>query len=256
MILSHRHRFIFIKGAKVAGTSAEIALSQVCGPGDIITPVTPADEIHRIGTFGEARNYSHPFLPSWLRRRFEQRFITSIASSTSEERDKIRRPRGPFYNHMSLREVLRLVPAAADYGVFCVERSPYSKVISLAVWARHEEDYKRGASLPDAGKSITDWVDAIFASGRIQRIVNIEKYRYPDGSVRVQPWKTGTLSDDIAHFLEARGLPAVPVIRTKEGAKSDRLAPGDVLRPDQIAAINELFAEEFRYFNWPKIDAL
>jgi hypothetical protein len=28
MILSHKHRFVFINGMKVAGTSAEIALSK------------------------------------------------------------------------------------------------------------------------------------------------------------------------------------------------------------------------------------
>ena len=43
MILSRKFRFIFIKGRKVGGTSVEMALSTICGPDDIVTPITPID---------------------------------------------------------------------------------------------------------------------------------------------------------------------------------------------------------------------
>jgi hypothetical protein len=48
MIFSKRHKFIFIKGRKVAGTSTEIALSTICGPDDIITPIGQSDEMMRV----------------------------------------------------------------------------------------------------------------------------------------------------------------------------------------------------------------
>ncbi len=41
MIVSHRHKFIFIKPHKVAGTSVEVNLAKYCGPKDIITAVAP-----------------------------------------------------------------------------------------------------------------------------------------------------------------------------------------------------------------------
>ena len=47
MIVSHRHRFIFIKTRKTAGTSIEIALSPHCGPEDIISPIAKDDEQFR-----------------------------------------------------------------------------------------------------------------------------------------------------------------------------------------------------------------
>ena len=47
MILSHEHRFIFLKTRKTAGTSIEIALSKFCGDKDIITRITNQDEILR-----------------------------------------------------------------------------------------------------------------------------------------------------------------------------------------------------------------
>ncbi len=39
MIISHRHKFIFLKPRKVAGTSVEVALAQHCGDDDIVTPI-------------------------------------------------------------------------------------------------------------------------------------------------------------------------------------------------------------------------
>lgn len=45
MIVSHRHRFIFLRTFKTAGTSIEIALSKHCGPEDTLTRlVEPGDE--------------------------------------------------------------------------------------------------------------------------------------------------------------------------------------------------------------------
>lgn len=39
MIISHTHRFIFIKSTKTAGTSIEAALSSHCGGDDVVTPL-------------------------------------------------------------------------------------------------------------------------------------------------------------------------------------------------------------------------
>jgi hypothetical protein len=47
MIVSHEHKFIYLKTKKTAGTSIELALSRLCGPDDIITPLTKIDEALR-----------------------------------------------------------------------------------------------------------------------------------------------------------------------------------------------------------------
>ena len=61
MIISHAHKFIFLKTNKTAGTSIEIALSKFCGPSDIITPISPEDEEMRrkLGYLG-SQNYVLP----------------------------------------------------------------------------------------------------------------------------------------------------------------------------------------------------
>ena len=64
VIVSHAHRFVFLKTRKTAGTSVEIALSTVCGPDDVITPVTEADERLRREYGGRApQHYESPPLP-------------------------------------------------------------------------------------------------------------------------------------------------------------------------------------------------
>ena len=40
MIVSHKHKFIFVKPTKVAGTSVEVALAKHCAPEDIVTAIT------------------------------------------------------------------------------------------------------------------------------------------------------------------------------------------------------------------------
>ena len=58
MIYSELHNFLFLKGRKVAGTSFEVALSKICGPDDVITPITPIDEQQRIDLgYRHAQNF-------------------------------------------------------------------------------------------------------------------------------------------------------------------------------------------------------
>ncbi len=62
MIVSHKHKFIFIKTRKTAGTSVEIALSKICGKNDILTPISPKDEIYRQEYANiSAQNFTIPF---------------------------------------------------------------------------------------------------------------------------------------------------------------------------------------------------
>jgi len=103
MIISHKHKFIFIKTKKTAGTSLEIALSAICGDEDVITPISPIDEKARadLGYLG-AQNYSEM----------------------------------GFFNHMSAQKASTLISADvwSSYYKFCFERNPWDKVISWYYW--------------------------------------------------------------------------------------------------------------------------
>lgn len=63
MIVSHQHKFIFIKTAKTGGTSIEAALSQICGPEDIITPFRMDSEEDRREHGPQNYRIEHPLKP-------------------------------------------------------------------------------------------------------------------------------------------------------------------------------------------------
>lgn len=103
MIVSHRHRFVFVKTRKTAGTSMELHLSRFTGPGDILTPLTPEDETLR-------RERGLPGPCNWQRQDGQP----------------------DFRNHMPAADIRAAIGADAwrDYFTFTIERNPWDKVVS------------------------------------------------------------------------------------------------------------------------------
>jgi hypothetical protein len=140
MIVSHRYRFIFVKTARVAGTSLEMALSRLLGPEDIITPVSgnyvPNNEVVRFQRgFRTAQNFEkriHELRPRDL-ERFLKAAILSRVRRTAEGR-LLARTRFPhrYWGHMSSEEIrARVGPDAWDsYYKFTVERNPWDKLVA------------------------------------------------------------------------------------------------------------------------------
>ncbi len=122
MILSHKHRFIFIKTNKTAGTSVEIALAKHCGPDDIITPIGADDEeIKRELGYPGPQNYKGA-----VERGLVAGFMHRFAKKKKER----------FYNHMPASEIKERIDGDVwrDYFKFCVERNPWDRVVSLYYW--------------------------------------------------------------------------------------------------------------------------
>lgn len=61
MIISHKHKFIYFKAEKVAGTSTEIILSDLADEADIVTPITKGDSsTHKPRNYNGFVNHSAP----------------------------------------------------------------------------------------------------------------------------------------------------------------------------------------------------
>jgi hypothetical protein len=248
MILSHRHRFVFVKGSKVGGTSVEIALTGICGPDDIVTPVTPIDDKLRIDRGHVPRNYA-------LDPADEAEYVRRIraANADAELHDaEIPTSRMRFFNHMPLAEAERRADFSLDgWTIVCVERSPYEKAISLANWMLHADEYHRGRSIRFDLAQTRAALDMLIRDRAILRCRNIDRYRRADGRLEVKTMRFDSLADDFAAWMKALGVP--PPVPTLPHVKSGnyRARPIDVLSMSQIAAINELFRDEFAYFRHP-----
>lgn len=132
MIMSRSRNFVFVKGRKVAGTSVEMALSTLCGPADIVTPITPRDERARLEMGGRPVNFAKD--PAK-----EAFYIAAVRTANITALSGIRHPQGYFTNHMGLEAVIAKAPEAAAMPVVFVERKPMLPVASLGGCQRQPE---------------------------------------------------------------------------------------------------------------------
>jgi hypothetical protein len=126
MIVSHRHRFIFVRTRKTAGTSVEIGLSKFCGPDDIITRDTDDALRRELGYPGPQNDGGIP----WSAYTFSEwrRFLT-------------RGERARFKNHTPAARIRALVGEEIwrSYYKFAIERDPWDKAISLYYWRTRDQ---------------------------------------------------------------------------------------------------------------------
>jgi Sulfotransferase family len=118
MIVSHRHRFIFLKTKKTAGTSIELALSALCDPDDIITPLAqPEDEPLRRGL--APQNWRRPGLVPAAYRGMAEVFNLS-------------RKVFDFHEHIKAEKARRFLGERVwnAYFKFAVERNPWDRQVS------------------------------------------------------------------------------------------------------------------------------
>ncbi|HXC55866.1 MAG TPA: hypothetical protein VNU97_11275 [Rhizomicrobium sp.] len=248
MILSHRHKFVFIKGMKVAGTSVEMALALLCGPDDIVTPISPIDERERLRLGASCRNYSAD-------RALEADYLARLAAARPEDLPALRQPPLVYANHMPLRDVLRIYARPlVGYRVVGVERSPYAKAISWANMRLTYDRYRVGGEMRADIEALRACIDQGFETGVIRDARNIDRYRGPDGKLAAQLMRYAALQEDFGAFVRSLGVEDVPPLpHAKKGLMSDGLDPRAMLRPDQIGRINALFADEFAAFGYDRI---
>ncbi len=124
MIISHKHKFIFLRTQKTAGTSVASALRALCGPDDIITPGSEEEELNAAIP---AQHYEyHPKILTrdwlyWMRKK---------RKTSSEKRN--------YYTHIPAWRVRLRVGEQIwqDYFKFCFERNPWDREVSLFYYRR------------------------------------------------------------------------------------------------------------------------
>ena len=231
MIVSHKYRYIFLKTSKTAGTSIEIALSRYCGPEDIITPVSPEDEVIRHSVGGRAsRQYpagKRQYGPSdWFRYLFY-----------GKEKQY-------FYNHIPARKLKRRLDRDIwhHYHRFCVVRNPWDRVISQYFWR-----------FRDVPRDLWPTLDAFLASRHVRSLQRKGYKLYTiGGKLQVHHLcRYEKLSEDLEAVRLALGIPEPLVLPgAKAGHRKDRRHYREIFTSRQRDRVAELFADEIELMNY------
>jgi hypothetical protein len=227
MIISHEHRFIFIKTHKTAGTSVEVFLSRLAGESAVVTEVYPPEPGHRPRNFDNLRRRE-----AWHEIRSKNRTRAKIAAAA------LSRLSGPAYtNHMPAARVRTLVGAATwrSYLTFCFERDPWEKVRSWYLFhaSRNRDAPDFATWLARRGGTLSDW----------------DRYAGPRGPIVDIVGQYQRLERDLASVLDELGL-AVPVElpRAKPRPRDGSLrADHD---PFTVELTARVFAREIEHFGY------
>lgn len=232
MVISHQHKFIFIKTAKTAGTSIEVFLSKHCGPQDVFTPTRPAVEGHEPRNwrglflpFPELLSFSYPIDPNNFA---ERRFFTPKRTMADLLKARM------FHEHMPARIVRQRVPRHVweDYHVFTIERNPWDKTLSHY----HMQRAVRGGNLT---------LDEYFE--RNEFCVNLPIYCDEHGEVLVDEIiRYEDLADAMGDFCSRYGIPYEGTlgVRAKGDYRKDRRHYSEVLEDRHLKRIDEVFRKE------------
>jgi hypothetical protein len=181
MIISHEHKFIFLKTKKTAGTSIELALSRVCGDDDILAPLAKAEEALR--TERGAQNWRRHSWWGSPRPLWKRRWLRFTAQDYG------------FYNHMPAAEVRPLTDEKVwrTYFKFAFDRNPWDRQVSF-----YHQSCRRRSKPPR--------FDEFLRFNRRARLNNYDIYSL-DGEVSVDfVGRYENLKDDFRHILNVIGV--------------------------------------------------
>ena len=126
MIISHKHKFIFLKPYKVAGSSFEFALSSILGSGDLVTYLGPDEEKKRLKELGVRESGNKKPLVD---------IIKNFSRQNKRDLKSLRWPR-LFHPHASAEEVRDFLGQTVwdEYTKISIVRNPWDYLLSFYHW--------------------------------------------------------------------------------------------------------------------------
>jgi len=213
LIVSHLHRFIFIKTRKTAGTSIEIALARHCGEDDVITPISAEDEPLRLEWGGRGpQNFERPEF--------------SVNASAHSDGRVIRRGVGAdVWN---------------SYFKFAVERNPWDATVSY-----YHYRFRERPPIPFSEFVLSPRVERLASN---QGKIRINGKLCVDFVCRYE-----SLEQELKSVWSRLGLPGdatLPSAKSGLRPPGDRVAYRDYYTPAERDRVADLFAKTIRDFGY------
>tara|TARA_Y100000593_G_C4322004_1_gene344295 strand:+ start:1336 stop:2856 length:1521 start_codon:yes stop_codon:yes gene_type:complete len=214
MIISHKHKFIFFKTRKTAGSSIQVALGNHCGENDIITGQYREgvdDNSHSAGLNMSNFYTNHPH-PEII-------------------------PTKSFIENNIGRDVWD------SYFKFAFIRNPYDIAVSRYHWDRKKRNRKDEISIDD----FRNWVK----HGKLTDEDWLYKYISTSGSVDLDfVGRYENLSNDLEYICEKIGIPNLNLGFLKSGFRDKKIKYTEYYDDDTKNIVSNFFETDLNLFNY------
>ncbi|MDP3858096.1 MAG: sulfotransferase family 2 domain-containing protein [Stagnimonas sp.] len=215
MLISHRHRFIFLKTFKTAGTSLESYFERHCLPAG-----------------------------AWQPQPSRRETVTS--QGIIGHRGAGLGPEVRWWNHMTASAVCAQLgePQWSEYHKFCVVRNPYDKVVSMFFFRR-----QRGIIKPPGASEAEQLENAL----RLEAPVSDRNVYCIDDRIAVDSvLRYERLQADLADLCTRLGLPWRPqeLPRYKAGFRPPEARVEALYTEASRAIVRHAYAWEFETFGY------
>lgn len=228
MIISHSHKFIFIKSEKTAGTSIESALSQHCSGDDIVVP---------INDFRYNRNEKGEFVHKSMNADEEYRRI------------------GQHVDASTIRQ--KVTPEVwNDYLRISLIRNPWDRTISYFFWIRRQDPalQPRKRFYHHLGVPFDELAQPKKAFREFLKsddFVNNDRFYIIDDQLCVDfVIRYEHLSEDVADLCRRIGLPPIDLPHLKTGFRQKRHHYSEYYDDETRAIVAEKHRNDIRLFDY------
>lgn len=231
MIISHSHKFIFIKSFKTAGTSVEAALSNYCSGSDIVTPLN--DYRHNRDEKGE--------------------FIHK--SMNADEFIKLDLPNLQHVEALTIKEMVS-PDVWNNYSKFSITRNPWDRAVSYFFW-----DKRRDPAL-NPRKKFYHYLGVPFNElDQLKRLFstyiknaewpnNDRFYMIDDQLCTNSVIRYERLPEDYSELCMKLGLPSNTLPRLKGGVRKQRYHYSDYYDDECIDIVADRHKNDIRFFDY------
>lgn len=249
VIISHKHKFIYIKTRKTASSSIQVLLETLCGKDDVLTPLNKPTTEKGLLYNKKARNYKgirsiikiFKYQIIWL-LRFKQsiRHIKTSLESYLKllQKSKTRLFFSRFTSHMSVEKLKIKVGEVIwkSYFKFSFERNPWDKVVSSY--------YHRQPDIP-----FNEWIKTFSLNLRSQPL-NFPLYSI-NGKVELDfIGKFENLYEDLTYIFNKLNIPLVDLPHEKVKFRTNREDYRTYYDDNSKKIINKFYKKEIELMGY------